>query len=556
MKTILRIFIFLLGTYFASAQTVSWSQNSPDTYGFPYQAIATDSHGNMYTLCTYDGSVTDFDPGSGVFNMSAFSQNMYLQKLDSDGNFLWAKQIGGPAYSNNTGLTLAIDSSDNVYFCGNVSVYYGSIDMDPGSGVYPLTGNFSYFEKLDSDGNFIWVKKFNAAFLSLKIDKDNNIYATGSFSGTINFDPDGGVTNLTGPGSFVLKLNTSGSLIWAKVLTGGIGYSIDVDNAGNVYTVGYYNTTMDMDPGTGVHTINVFTSDNPVQSGFGSIYVSKLDKDGNFVWGYGLNGDHNNQWHPAIAVDQNANVIISGYAESPTVVDFDFGAGTFYLPNTSGAFLLKIDKDANFIWAKSLAEETINPRAQSYGNGVVLDSFGNIYSICSFLGTCDVDPSATAKIFTSSSVDTYVSKLDNDGNFIWAQQFGGSGIDEAFSLAISPQGKVYVRGHTSAGAFNKSTSALAAGGFVASVTQPALTTSQFNLNKNISVYPNPSLGTFNIEIDENLIGSKATIYNLLGQKVKDFSLNATNTTQNLNHGNYLVEIEKDGNITTKKLIVN
>ena len=94
------------------------------------------------------------------------------------------------------------------------------------------------------------------------------------------------------------------------------------------------------------------------------------------------------------------------------------------------------------------------------------------------------------------------------------------------------------------------------GGFLASYTQPALTTSQFNLNKNISVYPNPSLGTFNIEIDENLIGAKATIYNLLGQKVKDFSLNATNTTHNLNHGNYLVEIEKDGNITTKKLIVN
>ncbi|POY38230.1 hypothetical protein C3L50_13285 [Flavobacterium alvei] len=70
------------------------------------------------------------------------------------------------------------------------------------------------------------------------------------------------------------------------------------------------------------------------------------------------------------------------------------------------------------------------------------------------------------------------------------------------------------------------------------------------------IYPNPSNGNFNIEIDENLIGSKATIFNLLGQKIKDFSLNSTTTTEFLNKGIYLLEIEKDGNKTTQKLIVN
>ncbi|WP_304199446.1 T9SS type A sorting domain-containing protein [Flavobacterium alvei] len=75
-------------------------------------------------------------------------------------------------------------------------------------------------------------------------------------------------------------------------------------------------------------------------------------------------------------------------------------------------------------------------------------------------------------------------------------------------------------------------------------------------SQKIKIYPNPSNGNFNIEIEENLMGAKGTIYNLLGQKVKDFSLNSTTTNQTLNKGVYLIEIEKDGNKTTKKLIVN
>jgi uncharacterized repeat protein (TIGR03803 family) len=73
---------------------------------------------------------------------------------------------------------------------------------------------------------------------------------------------------------------------------------------------------------------------------------------------------------------------------------------------------------------------------------------------------------------------------------------------------------------------------------------------------NFKIYPNPSSGNFNIEIDENLIGAKATLYNLLGQKVKDINLNSTSSIQTLNKGIYVLEIEKDGIKSSKKLIVN
>jgi hypothetical protein len=88
------------------------------------------------------------------------------------------------------------------------------------------------------------------------------------------------------------------------------------------------------------------------------------------------------------------------------------------------------------------------------------------------------------------------------------------------------------------------------------VSQFTLKTNKYNLSNNFIIYPNPSSGIFNIEIDENLVGSKATIYNLLGQKIKEFSLTSRITNQSLNKGIYLFEIEKDGSKTTKKLIMN
>lgn len=84
---------------------------------------------------------------------------------------------------------------------------------------------------------------------------------------------------------------------------------------------------------------------------------------------------------------------------------------------------------------------------------------------------------------------------------------------------------------------------------------PSLSSNTIDGITPLLVYPNPSKGNFNIEIDENLIGAKASVFSLLGQKIKDFELKSTITNQFLNKGIYLLEIEKAGNKTSKKLIV-
>lgn len=200
-------------------------------------SIAVDVNGNVYTTGNFYGT-TDFDPGTGIYNMtSAGSSDIFISKLDASGNFLWAKQFGGGGFDQ--GKSVAVDNNGNVYIAGNFQ-YTG--DFDPGDGVYNL--DFSYGNisicKLDASGNFLWAKQFGngySALGSITLDTDGNIYTTGSFPYTADFDPGTGTFNITsvgGPVMFVSKLDASGNFLWAIQLGGSAttncyGSSIAVD---------------------------------------------------------------------------------------------------------------------------------------------------------------------------------------------------------------------------------------------------------------------------------------------------------------------------------------
>ena len=589
MKKLLLLSGLLLSSFFVNSQAVQdWTSSLAPLNNYNNHMIASDSQGNVYTIGNYDGVSRDFDPGPGVFTMSSISSNMYILKLNALGNFVWAKQIGGSGSTSfTTADALYIDASDNLYISGMSYGISGGIDFDPGVGVFNVTnpsGYIMFILKLDANGNHILNKQFTNGtndsrnhINAIKVDSTGNMYATGCFGGTLDFDPDAGTTNLTQFGTyaysnalFIFKLNSSGSLAWAKTMintgVGGNnftdqGYGIDVDSAGNVYTVGYYWGGIDADPGTGTYNLTSYLSSNPTIVGANTLFISKLDAAGNFVWAYDLVGDHSIAALPSLVVDNANNVIVSGYQQNGIAVDYDLTTGVNLLPSDTNSFVLKINSNAGFIWAKSTARDTVGYGHGNYAPGLTLDAAGNIYTAGTFgyYSPVDFDPSPANYILTTptggSNADGYISKLDTNGNFVWATQIGGTGQEGCFSIAVSPIGKVTVLGKTTTG-FTKSVAAVTTGGFLASYTQPALATSQFELDKNIAVYPNPTTGEFNIKINEDLIGSKVSVYNIVGQKIKDFYLDVLTTTQSLNSGMYLLEIEKDGSKTTRKLIVN
>ncbi|SVD84029.1 uncharacterized protein METZ01_LOCUS436883, partial [marine metagenome] len=97
-------------------------------------SVAVDSSGNVYTTGWFYNTV-DFDPGAGTANLTADSgYDVFVSKLDSSGDLVWAKNFGGTEYAK--GFSVAVDSSGNVYTTGD---FRGTVDFDPGAGTANLT---------------------------------------------------------------------------------------------------------------------------------------------------------------------------------------------------------------------------------------------------------------------------------------------------------------------------------------------------------------------------------------------------------------------------------
>jgi gliding motility-associated-like protein len=408
-------------------------------------SIAYDASGNVYVVGRFEGTA-DFDPGAGTFNITSTTSgtnDIFVLKLDATGNFVWAKNMGSTG--DDQGLSIALDASGNVYTTG---WFQNTADFDPGTGVFNLTslGSFDVFvSKLDGNGNFIWAKSIGGTDgdvgRSITVDASGNAYISGFYSDVVDFDPGADAFNLTpvGPGTddvFILKLNAFGNFVWAKSMggndNGDDGYSVTTDAAGNVYTAGAYELTADFDPGAGVFNLTA--------AGNVDIFVSKLDASGNFVWAKSIGGaDDDNAL--SVKVDAAGNVYTTGFFSGTT--DFDPGTGTFTLTPLGGEdiFVLKLDPSGSFSWVKNMGGSN-----DDNGHSIALDATGNIYTTGYFEGIADFDPGSGTSNLTAASRDIFISKLDGSGNFVWAVGMGGTSLDRGNSIAVDASGNIYTTG--------------------------------------------------------------------------------------------------------------
>ncbi len=191
-------------------------------------------------------SFADFDPGSGFFTMDTEGgTDVFVVKLNSDGGFVWVKQLGGSSPDYATGI--ALDSNSNVLITG---YFQGTVDFNPGpitSNIASTTGSRDAFVwKLDSDGNYVWGAKLGGTeedkASGITIDQSDNIYTVGTFKGSADFNPSINSNSLTAQSTsqdvFISKLNSAGEYVSA-FSTGGFGddfsYQIEVDASENIY---------------------------------------------------------------------------------------------------------------------------------------------------------------------------------------------------------------------------------------------------------------------------------------------------------------------------------
>ena len=350
------------------------------------------------------------------------------------------------------GRSIAVDANGNIYTTGTFRGV--DTDFDPSTGgTLPLTSNGGtdvFVSKLNSSGNIVWAKSFGGSAdeqsYSIAVDGSGNVYTTGYFQGTnVDFDPGNGTTNLTSAGVidvFVSKLDSSGNLVWAKSFGGRFsdeGRSIAVDGSGNVYTTGFFeDINVDFDPST-VGNLPLGSNGNK------DVFVSKLNSSGNLVWAKSF-GNLADDFGLSIAVDGSGNVYTTGFFAEENV-DFDPSTGGILRLSSNAAndvFVSKLNSDGNLVWAKSFGKSE-----DDEGRSIAVDGSGNVYTIGYFAGTnVDFDPSTGGILpLTSAGLgDVFVSKLNSDGNLVWAKSFGGSADDNGHSIAVDGSGNVYTTG--------------------------------------------------------------------------------------------------------------
>ena len=337
------------------------------------------------------------------------------------------------------------DAAGNIYVAGRFS---STCDMDPGPGTFNLTAVGSsdiYVAKYTSGGAFIWAFRIGDAGSersnSLDVDASGNIYLTGIFSTTVDFDPGSGTATLISAGSndiFIAKYDSAGNYTWALGLGGvssDIGEVVLNDGQGNLYLGGEFGSdSIDIDPGAGsviLYNASSSSSQDP--------FIAKFDTAGNLLWGKSFQGP-NSDYVKGLAIDANQRIVIGGYYTNNLVVDPV--AGISILTNgTTDCYIVRLTSTGAYDWSAGfggLQSDLLTGIAVS-GNDMIVT--GN------FQGNIDCDPGPdTVSLVTRGTVDIFISSLSSSGTLNWATSIGGPLSDNYSSIDVNSSGEILVTG--------------------------------------------------------------------------------------------------------------
>lgn len=237
-----------------------WSKTIANRSMLGSADLAVNAAGTVYIAGSFDGTV-DFDPSAKTkYVSSGTARAGFVLKLDTNGKFGWVSPFIGKKVGSINGASgatsITLDGSGNILVGGT---FNGTVDFNPGSGTTYLTNQSGGFvTKLTSAGALVWVKPLlgNASTFvyGLDVDAAGNIYATGTFHGTVDLDPGSGAYSRTTTGQgdvYVMKLTSAGNFVWAETFGGSgndVSNGIAVDSSGNVIVAGNYRDPFDVDP--------------------------------------------------------------------------------------------------------------------------------------------------------------------------------------------------------------------------------------------------------------------------------------------------------------------
>lgn len=448
----------LSGNLVAQNTDLVWAHQLGNNFNDKYSASTVDQNSNILSVGQYTFLV-DADPGDAVYELDN-NGRVFIQKLDINSNFIWAKSIIANTGTNLKAKDIATDLNNNVI---SIGTFGGATDFDPSEEVYELEPegyNDTFIHKMDSDGNFLWIVHFGSNTLNAPVanatDDEGNIYLTGTFMGEFDFNPDPDeevilnsyeMSEFASAAVYVMKLNPDGEFLWAYSIPndgkGGLPSDIKADVDGNVYVTGYFtaNTNFGMAGSDEFHL------------GSHDAYLVKYDTNGNFQWIQIIDSPGFNKG-VAIAIGDNGTLYSTG-SFSSTNVDFDPSEDEFLL-SASGfyedIYVQKLNTAGELLWAKA-----INGEGTNTPNDISVEKSGdyNVFITGMFSETADFDPNdGIYELTATSSAGTwgnnmFVEKLSPSGTFDWAIQIENSNNNIPESVISLSDGGVMISGQFS-----------------------------------------------------------------------------------------------------------
>lgn len=273
-----------------------WATSANGTYYGSGNDIGIDNFENCYVtgyFCEeiYFGNITLTSNGE---------EDIFVAKLDSDGNWQWAINAGGNDFDR--GNAIALDNNANSYVTG----YFKETSIF-GSNTLSSNGNSNAFiAKMDENGNWLWASQTfgsnNCLNYDIVCDDFNNSYVIGSFWSTVTI----GFDSLYSNGDedlYVAKIDANGDWLWANHAGGNYydrSYGISIDNNGNSYITGF------------IYDIADFGNYAVTSNGDTDIFIAKANVDGNWLWAINAgNGNYDRSY--GIDIDSYGNILTTGY---------------------------------------------------------------------------------------------------------------------------------------------------------------------------------------------------------------------------------------------------
>ena len=544
------------------------SGNVGHAYGW---SIAIDNNQNVITSGYFYGRV-DFNPGPGTYNLTCTSYDTFIQKLDANGNFIWAKQIGGTA--QDLSYSIALDPSGFLYTTGYFS---GTADFNPGTGTYNMTSTGSsdaYILKLDLNGNFIWAKQLGGPAVDcggeIALDNNGNVYISGYFYSTGDFDPGTGTSYLTSNGhadSFVFKSDSDGDFLWV-IQTGGPGWdygmTLALDGSGNIFNVGRFEETADFDPGGNnefelsnvgeydmfVQKLNPTSGDNcPVPAGLVAANITETSADLGWAAVSGVGGYYVryresgvNDWIVSEAIVTGTTLTISGLTAA-TPYEFQVKTDCYSNYSYSGEFLT----------AGVTCPDNYEPN-ETMGTAAAIPVNTDITALINAVNDLDWFSFSTTNAaknvrvtLTNLPANYDVVLYKSNGTQVGISQNTGT-TGETIIYNTNKAGSYYIKVYGAGGAYDP-VSCYTLKAATSSTGYKSAEAESFNadVTEALTVYPNPSNSTFNFIYKTNSPEPiTLQLFDISGRLVQEFQSLPPNEMvtvgENLENGIYVTVV--------------